>query len=108
MEIRSIFDLRRFSTEKLEKVNLFSTPQFFLDLYCMEPGQKQKIHRHDDASKFYLVLEGHATIEVGDERSAIGPGQTVLAPAGETHGVQNDSQDRLVLLVGIAPAPTRA
>ncbi len=108
MEIRTIFDARRFSPEKMQKVNLFSTSQFFLDVYCLEPGQAQKVHRHDDASKFYLVLEGHARIQVGDERREIGPGQAVLAPVGEEHGVRNETPERLVLLVGIAPAPKHA
>ena len=108
MEIRTVFDARVFSEEKMQKVNLFATNQLFLDLYCLEPGQRQKLHRHDDASKFYLVLEGHARIHVGDENQELGPGQAVLAPAGKQHGVANETADRLVLLVGMAPPPTHA
>jgi len=32
----------RFAPGKMQKVGLFSTPGFFLDLYCLEPGQAQK------------------------------------------------------------------
>ncbi|TDI94531.1 MAG: cupin domain-containing protein, partial [Caldithrix sp.] len=29
----------RFSIEKMQKVNLFETRNFFCDIYCLEPGQ---------------------------------------------------------------------
>ncbi|MCZ6823318.1 MAG: cupin domain-containing protein, partial [Deltaproteobacteria bacterium] len=48
----------RFSSEKMQKVGLFSSERFFLDLYCLEPGQSQKPHAHDGSDKVYLVVEG--------------------------------------------------
>jgi mannose-6-phosphate isomerase-like protein (cupin superfamily) len=66
------------------------------------------VHTHDDASKFYLVVEGHAHFHIADETQKVGPGQAVLARAGESHGVENATEERLVLLVGIAPPPTHA
>lgn len=108
MNVRTIFDACRFSPEKMQKINLFATGELFLDLYCLEPGQKQKVHTHDDASKFYVVLEGHARFHIANETQDVGPGQAVLAPAGELHGVENQAPDRLVLLVGMAPPPTHA
>lgn len=108
MEIRTIFDACHFSPEKMQKINLFATTELFLDVYCLEPGQKQKVHTHDDASKFYVVLEGHGTFHVAGESKEVGPGQAVLAPAGDAHGVENQTPDRLVLLVGMAPPPEHA
>ena len=106
MDVRTIFDACHFSTEKMQKVNLFATNELFLDVYCLEPGQKQKVHTHDDASKFYVVLEGHARFHIDDETRDVGPGQAVLARAGEPHGVENHTAERLVLLVGMAPPPS--
>jgi mannose-6-phosphate isomerase-like protein (cupin superfamily) len=105
MNIRTIFDACRFSPEKMQKVNLFATTEMFLDLYCLEPGQTQKVHAHEGSSKFYVVLEGHARFHVAGETKELGPGQAVLAPAGELHGVENESPERVVLLVGMAPPP---
>ena len=105
MDIRTILDASHFSPEKMQKVSLFATTELFLDLYCLEPGQKQKVHTHKDSSKFYVVLEGHACFHIADETKDVGPGQTVLARAGELHGVENTSSDRVVLLVGMAPPP---
>ncbi len=48
---------RRFSPEKMQKVGLFSSEGFFLDLYCLEPGQTQKPHGIlNDSSEQLVVL----------------------------------------------------
>lgn len=108
MDVRTIFDSCRFSSEKMQKVNLFTTNELFLDVYCLEPGQAQQVHTHDESSKFYVVLEGHARFHIADETKDAGPGQAVLARAGESHGVENATPERLVLLVGMAPPPPHA
>ncbi len=105
MEIRTIFDACHFSPEKMQKLNLFATTELFFDVYCLEPGQFQKVHTHEDSSKIYVVLEGHASVTVGDETADVRPGQAVLAKAGEPHGIENETEDRLVLLVAMAPPP---
>ena len=48
----------RFSSEKMQKVNLYETENFFCDVYGLEPGQEQKIHSHAGNDKIYMVLEG--------------------------------------------------
>jgi mannose-6-phosphate isomerase-like protein (cupin superfamily) len=108
MEIRTILDARRFAPEKMQKVNLFFTSHLLLDVYCFEPGQSQKVHVHEKSTKFYIVLEGRGRFEVKGEIQDLGPGQAVLAPPGEAHGVENRSDERLVLLVGMAPPPEHA
>jgi quercetin dioxygenase-like cupin family protein len=105
MEIRDFHDSFRFSKEKMQKVKLFSSDDFFFDLYCLEPGQSQKVHTHDSSSKVYVVLEGTARIHVGGETNDVGAGRAVLAPRGAPHGVDNASDERVVLLVAVAPPP---
>lgn len=90
----------------MAKVNLFETSRFFCDLYCLRPGQGQKVHTHADADKVYLALEGRATVIVGEEEGELRAGQAVLAPAGEAHGLRNDSGADFVCLVTMAPHPS--
>jgi len=99
---------RRFSTEKMQKVNLFETERMFADIYCLEPGQEQKRHAHAGADKVYFVIEGTGRFCVGDDERDLGPDQIVLAPADIEHGVRNESQARLVVLVFMAPNPNNA
>ncbi len=96
---------QRFSPEKLAKVPLFASERFFLDLYCLEPGQAQKTHAHAGSDKVYLVVEGTGLFEIGDEKRRLGPGEGTFAPAGAPHGVANDSAERLVVLTWMSPPP---
>jgi mannose-6-phosphate isomerase-like protein (cupin superfamily) len=98
-------DVRRFDAAKMQKLNLFETPRFFCDVYCLEPGQAQKPHRHDDADKVYAVLEGAVVVRIGAETAPLAPGEAALAPAGLDHGVENPGPARAALLVFMAPRP---
>jgi len=98
-------DARRFDPEKMQKLNLFQTPRFFCDVYCLEPGQAQKPHRHEAADKVYAVLEGEVVARVGEERATLGAGAAVLAPAGVDHGIENPGPGRAAVLVFMAPSP---
>ena len=101
----SIKDARRFSAEKIAKNSLAESDKFFFDLYCLEPGQEQKIHRHDASDKVYLVLEGQAQVSVDDQRADLVSNEGVIAPSGTAHGIRNASADRAVVLVVMAPKP---
>jgi len=96
---------RRFDAAKLQKLNLFETERFFLDVYCLEPGQAQKAHAHAGSDKVYAVLEGKVYARVSGEEQELQAGQAVLAPAGSEHGIENRSGARAAVLVLMAPRP---
>ena len=96
---------RDFSPEKMKKVSLFDTERLFCDIYCLEPGQEQKPHRHEDSDKVYLVLEGKGRFRIGSDEEELSQNMAVLAPAGVEHGVVNNSKERLAVLVFVAPKP---
>ncbi|MEZ4514377.1 MAG: cupin domain-containing protein [Chloroflexota bacterium] len=91
--------------DKFFKTTLFASETLLLGLNCLEPGQVQEPHDHVDQDKFYYVVAGNGRFWLGDERVDAGEGEVVLAPAGVVHGVANEGNGRLTLLVGIAPAP---
>jgi quercetin dioxygenase-like cupin family protein len=91
--------------EKFYKTTLFRGDQLLLGLNCLEPGQIQSPHIHDDQDKFYLVLAGNGRFWLGEEQVEAGEGEIVWAAAGLRHGVENKGTQTLTLLVGIAPAP---
>ena len=103
---KNIVDQISFSSEKMKKVNLFTTDRMFCDVYCLEPGQKQTPHAHTGSDKVYYVLDGQASVRVGEETRELGPGEIALAPSGEEHGVSNGGSDQLTVLVFMAPKPS--
>jgi mannose-6-phosphate isomerase-like protein (cupin superfamily) len=87
------------------KATLFQSARLLLGLNCLEPGVEQRVHTHEGQDKFYHVLEGRGEFTVGDEVREAGVGHTVWAPSEVLHGVRNRGEERLVVLVGIAPSP---
>lgn len=106
MEVSDVTTVDSFDGDGFGKVNLFETENFFADVYCFEPGQVQEPHVHEGADKLYHVLEGEATVAVGDERMTVGEGGTVLAESGKEHGVEAVERSRL--LVFMSPHPAHA
>jgi quercetin dioxygenase-like cupin family protein len=102
---KKLADALQFSKDKMKKNGIFETDSFFCDTYCFEPGQEQSPHTHGGEDKVYYVLEGNGMFTVGGEEKELGPGEIALARAGQTHGVVNRSQQRLVTLVFVAPKP---
>ncbi len=102
---RHVLQEAQFSLEKMQKVNLLETKNFFCDVYGLEPGQEQKTHSHADADKVYLVLEGSGTFVIGDDHHILSSNEILCAPAGVPHGVINTSDARLSVLVFMTPNP---
>jgi mannose-6-phosphate isomerase-like protein (cupin superfamily) len=105
LETINVPDTVQFSEEKMRKNSLFDSPHLFYDTYCLLPGQAQKVHAHEGSDKVYYVLEGTGRFTVGEEQQDLTRGQAVIARSGEPHGVRNDSDENLVLLVTMAPPP---
>jgi quercetin dioxygenase-like cupin family protein len=105
MEVRRIGDLIRFSEEKMQKLPLFDSAKYFCDLYCLRPGQDQRIHSHSESDKIYFVLRGRGLFHIAGEERELVEGETVVARPGQDHGVKNSSTEDLVLLVFMTPRP---
>ena len=105
MKIVKLADVVEFNSEKLKKISLFDTNNLFCDIYCLEPGQSQKVHSHGESDKVYYTLRGSGKVTVGSEQKELGPDEITLSQAGEDHGVINDSHYKLVMLLFMAPKP---
>jgi quercetin dioxygenase-like cupin family protein len=90
----------RFAPDRMQKLDCVATARLVLGLNCFEPGQEQKIHAHEGADKFYLVLSGRAKVVVGKEARECVAGDLVFAPSGMEHGVAT-AYERTVMMVGI-------
>jgi mannose-6-phosphate isomerase-like protein (cupin superfamily) len=105
METRNVGSLIRFSDDKMQKISLFDSTKYFCDVYCLKPGQEQRIHSHSESDKIYFVLRGKGTFHIAGEERELGPDEIVIARPGESHGVRNAAGEDLVLLVFMTPRP---
>jgi quercetin dioxygenase-like cupin family protein len=96
-------DFEGSNAEKFYKTTLWQGEYVMIGLNCLEPSQTQPIHAHAGADKFYFVLTGRGNFTIGDDENIAESGTLVVAPAGVPHGVTNTGDERLSLLVAIAP-----
>jgi mannose-6-phosphate isomerase-like protein (cupin superfamily) len=106
LESKHVGEAVSFSGEKMKKSALFDSERLFYDVYCLLPGQAQKVHAHEGSDKVYYVLTGTGRFTVGEEERDLGEGSAVIARGGEPHGVRNATDGELVLLVTMAPRPS--
>ena len=57
------------------------------------PNSRVPRHVHTNTEEAMIIVEGTLDVILGDERVTVGPGHTVLAPAGIVHGFLNRYQE---------------
>ena len=62
------------------------------------PGGRVTTHIHPDTEEAMVIVEGTLEAILGDEVVTLGPGDTVLEPAGVKHGFVNRSQSNATLV----------
>jgi quercetin dioxygenase-like cupin family protein len=108
MIVKRAADLAQFSPQKMGKVDIARGESLFVGLNCFEPGQQHSAHTHAGQDKLYVVLEGEAEIQVGDETELVSAGAAAFAAAGVLHSIRNTGLGRLVVLAVLAPPPPTA
>ena len=62
------------------------------------PGQKLSLQYHDKRAEHWVVTQGQANVQVGDEEFETGPGEYRYIPLGEKHRLTNIGEIELVLV----------
>ncbi|HIF21444.1 MAG: cupin domain-containing protein [Gemmatimonadota bacterium] len=94
-----------FNPEKMGKSTLFRSERMLVGLNAFEPGQEHRLHAHQGMDKVYHVLEGRGIFLLEDREVEMEAGMMLVAPDGIPHGIRNTSDDRLLVLAVLAPAP---
>lgn len=89
----------------MQKIPVFDSKSYFFDIYCLKPGQDQRVHTHSESDKIYYVLRGKGKFHIAGDEQDLVAGQAVVARPNQAHGVQNASYEDLVLLVFMTPRP---
>lgn len=72
-------------------------------------GHGQSLKKHiTPVDVFFYVLEGHGTVEIGDESVDVGPDMLVESPRGIAHTLMNDGDEPFRFLVVKTPSPTES
>jgi mannose-6-phosphate isomerase-like protein (cupin superfamily) len=66
----------------------------------LEPGEVHQEHRHYDRSEFYFFLRGKGKVILEKDSWPVSAYSCVYIPAGEKHGIVNDSKDVIMVVFG--------
>ena len=61
-------------------------------------------HYHPRTEEIYYILEGHGSMQVGDETRPVGPGDAIAIPPGARHQIRNTGSVVLKFLCCCVPA----
>lgn len=64
----------------------------------LAPGQKLSLQYHHKRAEHWVVTQGKAIVQVGDEEFKTGPGEYRYIPLGEKHRLTNIGDSELVLV----------
>ena len=74
----------------------------FLAIATLAPGKKIETHA-DPMEEIYFVASGSGVMAVDDETAHVGPGDATWIPAESSHGLLNNGDEDLVILVVASP-----
>ena len=71
----------------------------FVDRVVIPPRSTVGTHRHGDNEEMYIVLSGTADMTIEGKAVTVRKGDMILNPPNGEHGLQNNSDDDIDLLV---------
>jgi len=78
--------------------DLAEGPRFRVKRILVAPGGRLSLQYHRHRSEHWVVVEGRATVQRGEETLELEPNQSIYVPTGEKHRLENRTQEPLVLV----------
>jgi mannose-6-phosphate isomerase-like protein (cupin superfamily) len=104
-QIFDIDEIRKvLSGDKVQYQEFLRVPSLSCGVYNLPKGAKDMQTPHDE-DEVYFVLDGKATMKVGDEVKEVSPGNILYVKATESHSFFEIEED-MTLLVFFASAIT--
>jgi quercetin dioxygenase-like cupin family protein len=75
------------------------------DRIVYHPGDSAARHYHVGADQLFVVFEGDGVYVLEGERRPVRAGDTAIAPAGQVHSFENESEADFVFVEFWAPLP---
>jgi mannose-6-phosphate isomerase-like protein (cupin superfamily) len=96
-------ELRYFWGEGCEGWHLLAHEQLSVIEERVPAGSHEVNHRHVHARQFFYVLDGQASMLIGEQRFELAAGEGLHVPPGVMHQFRNDSTSDVRVLVISAP-----
>ena len=71
----------------------------FLHDDILKPGVTIGVHKHEGDEEYYYILSGRGTMTLNGQDYEVGPGDIAAVFPGGKHGLANNSEDDLRIIV---------
>lgn len=96
--VAQLNDMIEFSSKRRIRKSVVRSKDVMVELLCYEPGQGTPIHHHVGQDEVFYTIEGHGTLILNGKRRPLEPNQLYLVPKMVEHGLQNDTDKRLIMI----------
>jgi quercetin dioxygenase-like cupin family protein len=69
-----------------EQIN--GSPDLYVSVFRMDPGQYHPLHAHPNVGELYFVLEGRCELRIGERCEWVQAGTAAYMPRGVPHSVR--------------------
>lgn len=100
-----IDDHAEFHPKAFVRKRLIQTDSLNFNMYCIEPGQRNPLHRHPITEEVLFFVEGEGECVVGKEITKVTPRTVVWVPKDAPHEIINAGATRMIVILAQAPTP---
>jgi len=87
----------------LERQDLMEGRVQMINWALLPQGKSFARHYHEDMEEVFVIIHGNVRITVDAQEAVLGPGDTVVIPAGNVHRMENTGRDDVeYIVVGIS------
>jgi quercetin dioxygenase-like cupin family protein len=74
------------------------SPDLYVSVFRMDPGQYHPLHAHPNVGELYFVLEGRCQLRIGERSEWVEAGTAAYMPRGVPHSVRTAEQGVRILV----------
>ncbi|ELR99561.1 cupin domain-containing protein [Gloeocapsa sp. PCC 73106] len=104
-DIRTLEEVVQFNSRFFVRRRIFKTDSMHFNIYCIEPGQSNPLHKHSESDEICYFVQGSGDVIVGDEIAAVEAGAIVHIPKNVGHEIINTGKERMIVVLAQSPLP---
>jgi len=105
MQTLKIDDHIEFHPKAFVRKRLFEMGELYFNMYCIQPGQKNPLHRHPNSAEVLFFVEGTGEVIVGREKKAVAAREAVYVPVNAPHEIINTGKTNMIVVLVQTPLP---
>jgi mannose-6-phosphate isomerase-like protein (cupin superfamily) len=105
-DLKTLEEIVQFNPQFFIRRRIFATDSVQFNIYCLEPGQSNPLHKHPQSDEICYFVQGSGDVIIGDEIAAVQSGTTVHIPKDVGHEIRNIGTERMIVVPAQSPLPS--